>query len=264
MLMAVSAPNRRVTAPGARTRRRSPPRISRSPDELQHAAAVDLESLSAGWQRALDAANGALRAAAAELPDSELRVRTTALRREQEEVVQLLAEVAKESRPQPEPWLSPAPVTNAMLGLPATARACLFDVEGVLTDSAVLHAGLAKRKGKVLERRLEKRRVAALPGARRYLEAARRAGLKRAVVSASRNTSPILERAGLSALIDERLDATVIRAEGLRSRPAPDLLLAGCRRLDVAPADAITLTTTAAGVAAGRTAGLDGRRCRGG
>ncbi len=293
---------------------------------LRHTAAADLESVSAGWQRALDAANGALQAAAAELSDSELRDRATALRREREEVVQLLAEVAKMSRPQPEPWLSPVPVTNAMLGLPAAARACLFDVEGVLTDSALLHAwawgevfdrfltgvseraqrhfipfdraldyrtyvegrprlegvhsflasrgieiaegrpgdpadsntayGLARRKGEVLERRLEERGVAALPGARRYLEAARRAGLKRAVVSASTNTSPILERAGLSALVDERLDAAVIRAEGLRSRPAPDLLLAGCRRLDVAPADAVTLTTTAAGVAAGRAAGL--------
>ncbi len=238
----------------------------------------------------------------------------------------LLANVAKESRPQPEPWLSPVPVTNAMLGLPAAVRACLFDVEGVLTDSALLHAwawgkvfdrflsgisertqwhfipfdrtrdyrtyvegrprlegvhmflasrgieiadgrpgdsadsgtahGLAKRKGEVLATRLDERGVAALPGARRYLEAARRAGLERAVVSASTNTSPILERAGLAPLIDERLDAAVIRTEGLRSRPAPDLLLAGCRRLGVDPLDAVTFTTTPAGVAAGRAAGL--------
>ncbi len=218
------------------------------------------------------------------------------------------------------------PVTNAMLGLPATVRACLFDVESVLTDSGRVHAlawgdvfdefllhvgertdwafipfdrrsdyvayldgrprlegihlflasrgiqipegrrgdpaeadtayGLARRKGQVLERRLNERGVDALPGARRYLEAARRAGLGRAVVSASTNTLPILELAGLAPLIDERIDAAAIRDEGLRSRPAPDLLLAGCRRLGVLPAEAVTLTHTPAGVAAGQTAGL--------
>jgi beta-phosphoglucomutase-like phosphatase (HAD superfamily) len=76
------------------------------------------------------------------------------------------------------------------------------------------------------------------------------------VVSASTNTSPILELAGLTPLIDEQVDAAAMRDEGLRSRPAPDLLLAGCRRLGVAPWDAVTLTCTPAGVAAGRTAGL--------
>ena len=57
-------------------------------------------------------------------------------------------------------------------------------------------------------------------------------------------------------MIDERIDAAAIRDEELRSRPAPDLLLAGCRRLGVLPAEAVTLTHTPAGVAAGRTAGL--------
>jgi HAD superfamily hydrolase (TIGR01509 family) len=287
---------------------------------------VDLESLSAAWQRALDAAGGALSAATGSLSAVEVRERQTRLRHEREGVAQLLGEVARMTRASPAPWLSPVPVTNAMLGLPAGAHACLFDVEGVLTDSGRLHAlawgevfdhflvhvaertrwpfipfdrrsdydayvdgrprlegihlflasrgiqipegrpgdpvdagtahGLARRKGQVLERRLAERGVAALPGARRYLEAARRAGLARVVVSASRSTAPILELAGLAALVDERVDADAIRDEGLRSRPAPDLLLAGCRRLGVPPAEAVTLTRTPAGVAAGRAAGL--------
>jgi beta-phosphoglucomutase-like phosphatase (HAD superfamily) len=287
---------------------------------------LDLESLSAGWQSAFDAAQGALRAAAGDLTAAELRVRESALGHEREDVAQLLADAAKASRRQPAPWLSPVPVTNAMLGLPATVRACLFDVEGVLTDSGRLHAwvwgdvfdefllrvserahwhfvpfdratdyrayvdgrprlegvrtflasrgihiaegrpddpadaetayGLARRKGELLRRRMDERGVTALPGARRYLEAARRAGLRRAVISASTSTLPILERAGLEPLIEERVDAVAIDAEGLRSRPAPDLLLAGCRRLGVPPDAAATLTHTPAGVAAGRTAGL--------
>jgi HAD superfamily hydrolase (TIGR01509 family) len=287
---------------------------------------ADLESLSATWQRALDAAGGALGAATGSLSDVEISERQARLRLEWDGVRQLLAEVARMTRAAPEPWLSPVPVSNAMLGLPVTARACLFDVEGVLTDSGRVHAlawsevfddfllqlgertqrlvvpfdrrsdydayldgrprlegihlflasrgiqipegrptdsadaatayGLARRKGQVLEHRLGERTVAALPGARRYLEAARRANLGRAVVSASTNTAPILERTELAPLIDERVDAVVISDEGLRSRPAPDLLLAACRRLGVHPEEAVTLTHTPAGVAAGRTTGL--------
>jgi HAD superfamily hydrolase (TIGR01509 family) len=213
-----------------------------------------------------------------------------------------------------------------MLGLPAALCACLFDVEGVLTDSSRLHAwawgevfddflsrldattgwhlipfdrvadyrayvegrsrldgvhtflrsrgvqvpegrpddpddsdtahGLARRKGRLLERCLHERGVTALPGARRYLEAARRAGLLRAVVYESASTLPVLEQAGLATLIDARIDAAVISAEGLRSRPAPDLLLAACRRLGAPAAQTATFTSSPAGVVAGRRAGL--------
>jgi beta-phosphoglucomutase-like phosphatase (HAD superfamily) len=66
----------------------------------------------------------------------------------------------------------------------------------------------------------------------------------------------MLELAGLAPLVEEEVDAAVIRMEGLRSRPAPDLLLVACRRLGVAPADAVTFTHSAAGVAAGHAARL--------
>ena len=207
-----------------------------------------------------------------------------------------------------------------------TTRACLFDLDGVLTDSAVLHAwawaevfdefllrlsektgrqfiaferetdysayidgrtrlegihafldsrgirlregrvddpvttdsarGLAKRKGEVLSRGLRQHGVAALVGARRYLEATGHAGLERAVVSASTSTLPMLELANLATLVEERVDAEDIRSEGLRSRPAPDLLLVACRRLGVQPEEGVTFTHSAAGVAAGHAAGL--------
>ncbi|HVR13284.1 MAG TPA: HAD family phosphatase [Gaiellaceae bacterium] len=286
---------------------------------------VDLESLSADWQRALDAAGSALRAAGESLPEWELRDRSGALARETEATAAMLRELARGGR-QPAPWLSPTPVTNKMLGLPAVVRACLFDVEGVLTDSTRLHAwawgevfddflsrlgettgwhlipfdriadyrayvegrsrlegvqtflrsrgihvpdgrpddasdpdsahGLARRKGELLERRLHEQGVTALPGARRYVEAARRADLRRAVVYESASTLPMLEQAGLASLIDARIDAAVISAEGLRSRPARDILLAACRRLDVPPEHTVTFTASAAGVVAGRRAGM--------
>jgi HAD superfamily hydrolase (TIGR01509 family) len=116
--------------------------------------------------------------------------------------------------------------------------------------------GLSKRKGDLLARRIREAGVTAAPGARRYLEAAARAGLERAVVSASANVLPMLELSGLADLVDARVDAEVISIEGLRSRPAPDLLLVACTRLGVAPEAAVSFTHTAAGVAAGRAAGL--------
>ena len=295
------------------------------PSRLRPDDPIDLELLSANWQRSLDAAGRALRAADDSLPASEVRDRRVALTREIERTALALRELARGGR-RPAPWLSPVPVTNAMLGLPATVCACLFDVEGVLTDSSRLHAwawgemfddflsrlggatswhlmpfdrvadyrayvegrsrldgvhtflrsrglqvpegraddpsdadtaqGLARRKGRFLERRLQDEGVTALPGARRYLEAARRAGLERAVVYESASTLPMLEQAGLASLLDVRIDAAVMSAEGLRSRPVPDLLLAASRRLDVPTAHTVTFTSSAAGVVAGRRAGM--------
>ncbi len=95
-----------------------------------------------------------------------------------------------------------------------------------------------------------------LDGARRYLEAAGRAGLERAVVSASTRTLPMLELAGLDTLVEERVDAAAIQNEGLRARPAPDLLLTACDRLGLRPEAAVTFTHSPAGVAAGHAAGL--------
>ncbi len=100
----------------------------------------ELEPLSACWQRALDAADEALRAATGSVPDADLRKRRQRLVRERQETVQLLEDVACVARRQPKPWLSPVPVRNAMLGLPEAVHACIFDLEGVLTDSAALHA----------------------------------------------------------------------------------------------------------------------------
>ncbi len=104
--------------------------------------------------------------------------------------------------------------------------------------------------------RLRDRGVTESLGARRYLEAAHRAGVKRAAISASANTSNVLELSALATLIDVRVDAEVMRSECLRSLPAPDVLLAACRRLDVLPAETAVLTRSPAGVAAGRAAGL--------
>lgn len=286
----------------------------------------ELDTASSLWQSALDAAQRALSAAADLLPAPELQRRQRELARERRQTAGDLVRLARVIGIQAVPWLSPVPVDMKMLGLPPTTRACLFDLDGVLTDSGALHAGvwgevfdeflmrssiktgwhfipfdrqadyrayidgrtrlegihafldsrgihlpegglddppeadtvrgLAKRKGEVLERGLRRRGVTALTGARRYLEAAGYAGLQRAVVSASTTTLPMLDLALLATLVEERVDADDIRSEGLRSRPAPDLLLVACYRLGVRPEEAVSFTRSPAGVAAGHAAGL--------
>jgi beta-phosphoglucomutase-like phosphatase (HAD superfamily) len=116
--------------------------------------------------------------------------------------------------------------------------------------------GLANRKRQALLWRLESEGVTAFGGARLYLEGAHEAGLVCAVVSASANTSTILERAGLDALIDEQVDGTVMETGRLQAKPEPDTLLAACAQLGVAPSQAATFETTLAGVEAGRDARL--------
>ena len=130
--------------------------------------------------------------------------------------------------------------------------------EGAPDDppSAETVYGLANRKNQAVHRRLMHDGVAAFEGSRRYIESAREAGLRIAVVSSSANTHEILERSGLAPLIDVCVDGNVMRDQGLRTRPAPDTFLAACRMLAVEPAQAAAFVTSSAGVAGLRAGGL--------
>ena len=106
------------------------------------------------------------------------------------------------------------------------------------------------------ERHLAREGVAAYVGSRCYLEAAHLVGIGRAVVTSSANTNEILARAGLTHLVDQRVDAGTIAAERLASKPAPDTLIAACRLLGVEPERAADFETTPAGIEAARSAGF--------
>lgn len=286
---------------------------------------TDLETLSAQWRVAFWSAQDALQAAARDLPPGEWARRSSELDSEREATARLLDEVAARERVRLVHRVRGRRPTNPMLGLPQDALACVFELEGVLTGSAAVHAaawaetfdelllnrsehagqrlrafvpfdlrrdyeahihgrprlegvraflvsramrlpegdlddppsaatvhGLANRKRQAFLRRLNAHGIEAYDGARRYLQAAREAGLRCAVVSASDNTTLILERAGLAALIDKRVDGSMIVTDGLRAWPAPDVLLAACRQLDAQPMQTAVFETVAPGIAAGR------------
>jgi beta-phosphoglucomutase family hydrolase len=208
------------------------------------------------------------------------------------------------------------------LGLPEGIRACLFDLDGVLTQTAKVHAAawkdmfddylrrrptrpgeafrpfdahddydayvdgkprldgvrdflasrdihlpeggpgdppdaetvyaLGQRKNDLVLRLIRTDGVAAYPGSVAYAEAARDAGLRRAVVSSSTNCRDVLAAAGMLDLFEEVVDGVVAEREHLRGKPAPDTFLAGARLLGVEPAAAAVFEDALAGVAAGR------------
>ncbi len=103
---------------------------------------LDFEALIGGWRRAFEAARIALDAARHELPPAELGTRSRRLADERVATARLLESFAGELhvkqflvRLVASPWEA-----KRLLGLPADAVACVFNVDGVLVPSASIHA----------------------------------------------------------------------------------------------------------------------------
>jgi beta-phosphoglucomutase family hydrolase len=213
-----------------------------------------------------------------------------------------------------------------MLGLPDGVTVCLFDLDGVLTKTAEVHAaawkemfdaylreraagggepfvpfdatadygqyvdgkpryegvqsflsarhielprgtpsdppsaetvdGLGNRKNEIVLRIIRERGVEPYEGSVRYVLAARKAGLRRAVVSSSTNCRDVLIAAGIEDLFEVRIDGVVAEREHLAGKPAPDTFLAGARAFGVQPRQAAVFEDALAGVAAGRAGGF--------
>jgi beta-phosphoglucomutase family hydrolase len=196
-----------------------------------------------------------------------------------------------------------------MLGLPDGVTALLFDLDGVLTDTASVHQRawkemfdgflrerdgdgfqefsaqdyeryvdgkprydgvasflqsrgiepeqelvrtLGDRKNDAVQRKIREEGVKVYEGSRRYLEAARDAGLRRAVVSSSANAEEVLKVTGLAPLIEERVDGVVAKERNLPGKPKPDTFVEGARILGAEPKQAAVFEDALSGVEAGR------------
>jgi beta-phosphoglucomutase family hydrolase/Cof subfamily protein (haloacid dehalogenase superfamily) len=205
------------------------------------------------------------------------------------------------------------PPRQHAFGLPARTRACLFDLDGVLTQTAKLHAkawkttfddylreraartgepfvpfdpvadygkyvdgkirtdgarsflasrGLrpseeevaevARRKDDLLVDLLHHERVATFDSSVSYVREVRKAGLRTAVVSASKHCAEVLESCDIADLFDVRVDGVVAANAHLAGKPAPDTFLAAAEALGVDPAEAVVFEDALAGVEAGR------------
>ncbi len=220
---------------------------------------------------------------------------------------------------------TPAGEGTGPLGLPTGIRACLFDLDGVLTMTAKVHAaawqrmfddflrdwsarhgvpfqpftrddydeyvdgrprydgtraflasrditlpegdeddpptaetvhGLGNRKNVLVNQMISADGVAAYEGSKRFVRAARAAGLATAVVSSSANAKAVLAAAGIADLFDARIDGAVAAERKLAGKPAPDTFLAGAQAVAATPAQAAVFEDALAGVAAGRAGGF--------
>jgi beta-phosphoglucomutase family hydrolase len=196
---------------------------------------------------------------------------------------------------------------TAVLGLPDGIKACLFDLDGVLTQTAKVHAKawkemfdgfletqdgqqpfdahadydeyvdgkpredgvrdflksrgidadeklvdeLATKKNDIVQKVIARDGVEPYEGSIRYLEAARDAGLRRAVVSSSHNCEAVLKAAGIEHLLEERVDGDTAVEQHLDGKPAPDMFLAGAKAVGVEPSEAAVFEDALVGVEAG-------------
>ena len=112
--------------------------------------------------------------------------------------------------------------------------------------------GVGNRKNELVLQKISEGAVQVYPGSVDYLHAAKAAGLRRAVVSASANCKDVLEAAGIADLLEVRVDGITAREQKLPGKPAPDTFLYGARLLDTPPENCAVFEDAQAGVAAGR------------
>lgn len=180
-------------------------------------------------------------------------------------------------------------------------KAFLFDLDGVIVDTAIYHYQAWKRLANELgfdiseefNERLkgvsrtdsldlilahgnlslpdeEKTRLAAqknewylelvsrmtsgdiLPGVAQFFSQVRRAGLRTALGSVSKNAPLILERIGMTNVFDALIDGNKIS----RGKPDPEVFTKGAEELGVQPAECVVFEDAVAGVEAGKRGGM--------
>jgi beta-phosphoglucomutase family hydrolase len=116
--------------------------------------------------------------------------------------------------------------------------------------------GLGTRKNDVVLDLIGRGGVEVYEGSVRFVEAVREAGLRRAVVSASKNCQAVLAAASIEYLFEVTIDGRVADERRLPGKPAPDMFLAASEMLGVTPAHAAVFEDAVAGVEAGRAGGF--------
>jgi beta-phosphoglucomutase family hydrolase len=117
-------------------------------------------------------------------------------------------------------------------------------------DAQTVH-GLGNQKNDLVVKLIEQDGVEVYDGSVAYVKAAREAGLKRAVVSASANCRPVLKSAGIIDLFEAIIDGTTTEEQHLRGKPHPDTYLAGAKAVGVEPSEAAVFEDATSGVQAG-------------
>lgn len=125
---------------------------------------------------------------------------------------------------------------------------------GDRSDAGTLH-GLTNRKDELFQTALA-RGVDAFHDAVTLLQTCRDRGMRTAIVTSSRNCTPVLRAAGLSDAFDVQVDGVESARLSLPGKPAPEIFLEAARRLGAAPEKSAVFEDSIAGVQAGRAGGF--------
>lgn len=117
-------------------------------------------------------------------------------------------------------------------------------------DADTVHA-LGERKTRLFLRALKKG-IAPAVGVGALLQKLRQAGIKTALASSSKNTTAILDAAGLKDHFDACVDGLDAEALKLPGKPDPSLFLETARRLGLQPMRIVVFEDALAGVEAGK------------
>lgn len=125
--------------------------------------------------------------------------------------------------------------------------------EGSTDDSpdAETVDGIGNHKNDLVLEIIERDGVEVYDGSVAFVKAARQAGLRRAVVSASANCRAVLKSAGIDDLFEQIIDGNTTDEQHLKGKPHPDTYLAGAKALGVDPAHSAVFEDATAGVQAG-------------
>ncbi|WP_251856835.1 HAD family phosphatase [Herbiconiux sp. L3-i23] len=110
--------------------------------------------------------------------------------------------------------------------------------------------GIGNRKNAVFAAILEHEGVAPYAGSLDLIVQLAARGIPMAVVSSSKNARPVLRAAGLGDRFDAVVDGVTAVEEGIPGKPAPDMFLAGAKRLGFGPATVAVFEDAISGVAA--------------
>ncbi len=182
-----------------------------------------------------------------------------------------------------------------------TIKACIFDLDGVIVDTAVYHYKAWKRLanslgfdftaheneqlkgvsrvrslqlilgwGGVVKTQAEQDVLATqknewyvdmishmqpneiLPGAKKFLDQCRSAGLKIALGSASKNSMMILEKVGLVNYFDAIIDGNKVS----KAKPDPEVFLKGAEAVGIPPGECVVFEDAIAGIEAAIAGGM--------
>jgi alpha,alpha-trehalase len=116
--------------------------------------------------------------------------------------------------------------------------------------------GLGNRKNALFQKELHDHGVQVFQSTVALIRELHTAGLRTAIISASKNASQVLQAGGVQDLFEAQVDGQVAEERHLPGKPDPAVFLEAARQLGAQPRRAVVVEDAVAGVKAGRAGGF--------